>query len=227
MSRPKHTGRRSHKSDSFDATKTRRPTPDERAQDDLRAATGERHARDAQRLRALADELRTIPARRCGLGARETLATTLLANALRAGAFSDPRFEGFRSSVKAHTHWTTVVGYLKRNAERLGLPPATWTDGWATELLHGCKYVADMIEGGPVATDIQPKTRIDDIAKAIGIFSNNPHMSDREVARRAGMKSSSRLSRSEAYKRVKRAFAADRPAMGSKGKDGSIEAVAD
>jgi hypothetical protein len=108
----------------------------------------ERRPRNADRLHALADELRRVPARKCGMDAREAIATTLLANALRAGAFGDPKFEGFRASVKAYAHWVTAVGYLKRNAERLGLPAATWADGWATEIFHGCKYVAEAIESG-------------------------------------------------------------------------------
>ena len=74
----------------------------------------------------------------------------------------------------------------------------------------------------PVA---KPKSDPDDISKAIGIFSNDPNLSDREVARRAGIKHASKLTRSQRYRRVKETFAASPPPRGSKdGKTRHVEA---
>jgi hypothetical protein len=64
----------------------------------------------------------------------------------------------------------------------------------------------------------------DDISKAIGIFSSDSELSDREVARRAGIKHASKLTRSKRYQRVKETFAAAPPPRGGKdGKTGDME----
>jgi hypothetical protein len=65
----------------------------------------------------------------------------------------------------------------------------------------------------------KPGDELDDpdaISKAIGIFSTNPDLSDREVARRAGIPSSSKLTRSLQYQRVKQTFVANLPPRGTK-----------
>ena len=65
----------------------------------------------------------------------------------------------------------------------------------------------------------------DAISKAIGIFSGEPTLTDREVCRRAGIKHPSTLTRSTRYQRVKETFAASTPPKGSKNaKTGDVEA---
>lgn len=64
----------------------------------------------------------------------------------------------------------------------------------------------------------------DDISKAIGIYTADTSLSDREVAKRAGIRHSSKLTRSDRYQRVKRTFAEGLPPRGIKDGNGNIEA---
>jgi len=116
--------------------------------------------------------------------------------------------------------WVAVWNYLVSH-HVIQSPAKGDSAGWA----ESCRQIAEHIRATTTDPADRPKPDPDDISKAIGIFSNDPNLSDREVARRAGIRHPSKLTRSQPYQRVKKTFAASPPPRGSKdGKTRHVEA---
>lgn len=91
---------------------------------------------DREALKAIADELRTLPGRGDSPGERLQSAGRLLIVAIESGAFAEPRFVGFRALVRQRSEQPKVDGFVSAWSEAVW-----WLKGRPTEPLD---HVGDL-----------------------------------------------------------------------------------